>query len=1247
MNSLRAFIFGGASFRFERRFQPASVLSQFGAVLLLAFSASLTHAQTITTTSPLPSGTVSVFYSTTINCTNCTNGAWGASGLPPNLAITGNPNSATISGTPTTPGTYSATVTVQVIGGPPITKPFSITIIPALSNLTSSFPNGTVAILYPTHKLAASGGTPPYTWSITGGSLPPGLGLSGVTIGGTPTTAGTYPFTLTVTDGAASTSSLSFSITIGPALAITTGSIPGAAAGSPYSASISAAGGTAPYTFTLISTSNDGLTINSSSGVISGTPSASGAYTLTVQVVDSVSSSVTKGFALNVTAAGTLTITSTSFPYGTWGVPYPSQTLTASGGVPPYTWFLSQGTLPPGIGLSGSTIAGTPNITGNPPTTTYTFILNVVDSQKNTTAVQVSITINAPGPTTSINTTSLPNGVVNLPYTGQLVCTNCIGYTWSVSSATLPMGLVLNGASGIISGTPTVVGTSSFQVSLAPPPATYYLPTLTQILSITIAAGGLSITTINLPAASQNTAYSTTLTGTGGTLPYTWTFTSTANDGLTIGASTGIISGTPTATGQFTLNVLLTDYSGLTATKPFILTVSTALSILTTSLPAGTLNVVYPTQTLSAGGGQPPYRWVVVTTGPGNLPPGLTLDGVFGRISGTPTASGNFPFTLMVTDNNGNTATGTLSITVGGSIVITPATLPNAAVGTAYSQTLAATGGTAPYGWAVTAGSLPLGLTLGAGTGVISGTPTLPGSATFTVTATDSTKTTGQAAFTLVVSGPVTITTTSLPDATIGTAYSQTLAAAGGTTPYTWSITTGTLPAGLTLAASTGVISGTPTAAATSSFTVTVTDAGGVTAKQALSIATAAALTVTPATLPAAVVGTAYTQKFTAAGGKAPYTFALTGTLPAGFTFTASTATIAGTAAAAESGSFTITVTDASSRTVSLPLTLTASAAPLTITPTTLPTASVGVAYSQVLTAAGGIAPYTFALTLGTLPAGFTFSATTHTISGIATAAESGNFTISVTDSAGTTVNDGLTLIVNNPTAPTVTVTFTGPSTSGFEQQIPVSIAIGAAYPVALAGSVTLTFAPSVTPSTGVDDAMIQFSSGSRTINFTIPTGSTTPTLSGASSITVLTGTTAGTITLTTDLTAGGVDLGKTTKTIVNNSGVPFISSVAFQQTPGGITVTVVGFSSTRDMVSGLFHFAPATNVTFTSGDITVPLTTPFTTWWTNTTQSNPYGTQFTLTAPFTLSTQSTAVVSVTVTLTNSKGASNAVTLAQ
>jgi hypothetical protein len=191
-----------------------------------------------------------------------------------------------------------------------------------------------------------------------------------------------------------------------------------------------------------------------------------------------------------------------------------------------------------------------------------------------------------------------------------------------------------------------------------------------------------------------------------------------------------------------------------------------------------------------------------------------------------------------------------------------------------------------------------------------------------------------------------------------------------------------------------------------------------------------------------------------------------------------------------------------------------------------------------------------------------------------------------------------------------------------------------------------------VTPPTGstgtIDDNMIQFSGGGRTATFTIPAGSTT-----TGNLTVLTGTTAGTITLTTTLSSGGATLGSpTSQTIVNAPGVPFISKVTLQQVAGGVTVVVTGFSSTRDMINGQFAFAPATNDTFISNNISVPLQSAFTTWYANTGQSNPFGTQFTLTVPFTLATAtqsvtSVVVVSVTVTLQNSKGASNPVTLSQ
>lgn len=170
------------------------------------------------------------------------------------------------------------------------------------------------------------------------------------------------------------------------------------------------------------------------------------------------------------------------------------------------------------------------------------------------------------------------------------------------------------------------------------------------------------------------------------------------------------------------------------------------------------------------------------------------------------------------------------------------------------------------------------------------------------------------------------VTTAALPPATVGRPYSATLTAAGGTTPYTWSVTSGTLPPGLSLDASTGVISGTPATAGTSSFTVTVTDSATptpATASANLSITVEAPLTLTTTRLPGAHIGKPYSATVTATGGTAPYTYTATGTLPPGMNLDPSTGVISGTDSTQTGDfSFTVTVTDAASNTASVNLSI-------------------------------------------------------------------------------------------------------------------------------------------------------------------------------------------------------------------------------------------------------------------------------------------------------------------------------------
>jgi hypothetical protein len=266
--------------------------------------------------------------------------------------------------------------------------------------------------------------------------------------------------------------------------------------------------------------------------------------------------------------------------------------------------------------------------------------------------------------------------------------------------------------------------------------------------------------------------------------------------------------------------------------------------------------------------------------------------------------------------------------------ISTTSPLPGATVGTSYSQSLSAQGGTAPYTWVQTTTSLPTGLTLSA-SGVISGTPTTAQSSTFSVTVTDAKGATDSETFSLTVSTGSTgstlqITTTTLSNGTPGVAYSQTLAASGGTSPYSWSLSSGVLPSGYTLATTTGIISGTTTATGSYSFSVTVKDSAGATSTSQFTLtvqtATGGPTLTTTSPLPNATLNQSYTLTLEVSGGTSPYAYSQTaGTMPPGVRLSSNRVT--GTPTTAGTYNFTIQVRDGAGLTSAKEFQLTVSGA--------------------------------------------------------------------------------------------------------------------------------------------------------------------------------------------------------------------------------------------------------------------------------------------------------------------------------
>jgi hypothetical protein len=939
----------------------------------------------------LPAGTAGTAYSQSVSATGGTGSytfSVSAGTLPAGLTL--NASTGAITGTPSASGTGNFTITATDGNSATGSRAYIVTINPAITVNPSSLANGTVGIAY-SQTVSATGGTGTYTFTVSAGALPAGLTLNSGTgvVSGTPSASGSSSFTITATDGNSATGSRAYSASIAAGINVSPSSLPAATVGVPYSQTISAGGGTGGFTYAVTSGALPaGLALNPSTGALTGTPTSATSATFTVTATDSSSATGSRSYTLTVNPA--ITVNPASLPAGTVGTAY-SQAVSATGGTGSYTFSVSAGSLPAGLTLNAGTgaITGTPSASG-----TSNFTITATDGNSATGSRAYIVTIN---PAITVNPVSLPAGTAGTPYSQTITATGGTGaYTYAVTVGALPAGLSLNGSSGAITGTPSASGTSIFTITATDGNSA----TGSRAYTVTINPG-ITVNPASLANGTVGVAYSATVTATGGTGSYTFSVTSGALPaGLTLNPATGVLSGTPTTAATSSFTVTATDGASATGSRAYSVTIGAAVAISTVSLPGGTVGAAY-NQTIVATGGTGTYTFSVTA---GTLPAGLSLAGATGVISGTPTTAATSSFTITATDGNSQSAARAYSVTIAAGVALNPASLPAATVGTPYSQTLSATGGTGSYTFSVSAGALPAGLTLNPATGALTGTPTAAGSSSFTITATDSNSATGSRSYTFSVNAGIAVNPTSLPGAAVGSPYSQSVTASGGTGPYTYSIRVGALPAGLTLNPSTGQISGTPTSAGTSNFTVTATDSASATGSRAFSLVVGT-MTVNPATLPAGTVGVPYTQALSTSGGTGSITYSVSaGALPAGLTLNASTGAITGTPTTAAASSFTISAVDSIGVTASRAYSVTIGAA-LALNPPTLPNPTVGMAYAQTLAATGGSGSYTFSITAGTLPAGLTLNASTGAITGTPTAAGPGTFTVTVTDGAGSSAS--------------------------------------------------------------------------------------------------------------------------------------------------------------------------------------------------------------------------------------------------
>jgi uncharacterized repeat protein (TIGR01451 family) len=874
-----------------------------------------------------------------------------------------------ISGTPTSAGTVS--IGLRASNGVGVSNQTLVLTVDGPAVITSGLTaSGTAGDPF-TYSLTAEG-TAPITSTIT--NLPAWLTFdaqSGLA-SGTPPAGGTFTATLGASNALGSDSkTLTITIASPPpsptAPSINSALTASCSVGTACTYTITASG-QVPMTF-----SASGLpswaSVDTSTGVISGTPDASGSVSIGLGAINAIGSD---SETLVLTVVQPATITSALTASGRVGTPF-SYVLTATGSTP---LTLSASGLPSWASFSSLTgeISGTPTADG---VSSISLGASNVAGADNQTLV---LTVRTAPDLTSALTADAVTGVA-FSYVVTATGSNPLTFT----TGTLPSWLSFNAGTRTLSGTPSAEGTVSVSLGVSNAAGSD-----SDTLLITIRARP-AITSVASAEAVVGDAFVHTLTATG-TAPITWS-ASGLPSWASLDPQTGVISGTPTGAGVSSISIGATNSAG-SDTQTLIVTARTRPA-LTSALVADAIVGVPFSHLVTATGTAP------LTFSAGTLPSWLVFDSGTRRLSGTPPAEGQFSVSLGVSNAAGSD-THTLEITVRARPVITSASSADGVVGDAFVHTLTATG-TAPITWS--ASGLPSWASLDPQTGVISGTPNADGAIPVAVQASNAAGTDSQSLILTTRTRPL-ISALSR-SAIVGSPFSY-VVIASGTTPHTFSVSG--LPAWASFNASTGEISGTPTDEATLSIALQVSNAAGAdSATLTLTVRTAAV--VLSSTAADAVVGQPFSYAFTASG-TAPVTITVTG-LPSWATFDADTGLISGTPKSEGISNVGLWASNAAGTDAKM-LEITSRTVPR-ITSMPFATAIVGDEFTFEVTSIG-TSPRV--LSAAGLPSWLTFDADTGLLRGIPPGDGTTALTLVVTNVAGT---DLQVLSITAHTRPTIT----------------------------------------------------------------------------------------------------------------------------------------------------------------------------------------------------------------------------------